>query len=144
MWSILKPSLTYLFYFYRNIDDITRFEVTDKSKSGSSFSYNMKQLISREVELEKVRRTESLRKDTVENPNPSPRPKPKAEAKKEEAKSVHTPERSVPNHLQRLTPKQIKVEDSEPVSIYSKIATLRTYFFLFRKTSGEKGRGGRL
>ena len=73
----------------------------------------MKQLISREVALEKVRRTESVEAAPVQKPKET-KTKPKNQ---EEAKIIHTPDRNpnVPNHLQKLTPKQIKVE--EPVSV---------------------------
>lgn len=95
---------SYSFNLEPDIQKIGFFE----SKVTRNLAYAMKQVISREVELEKIRRAE------MKNTGPE---KPNQETKKVAAKSVAAARagagtaeamKQLPNHLQRLEPKMIK------------------------------------
>lgn len=97
-------------YIYRMEPDIdTLIQFPDFP--GVSLSYFGRQLVNREVELERIHRSTPKFTSTTLNP-----PKPKAQL----AAKITSPQ-SLPNHLQRLKPKRIEMSEktkAEAVSLF--------------------------
>ncbi|XP_054268805.1 chromosome transmission fidelity protein 18 homolog [Macrosteles quadrilineatus] len=101
-----------------NVEEVSRFE----GVKGRTLSYAVRQLMSREIELEKLRRAEAslyrdstpAMSDTTVSASPSKRKlpsTPKGAGKK-----------ALPNHLQRLTPKAVnKPEDLQTKDFFGRV-----------------------
>lgn len=92
----------YVYVLAPELEDVVRFS---GQKSHRQMTYAAKQLISREIELERMRRSDPSGPDLVSPPNTPKTPKQiKNTSKPGEMPSPATPTSSLPSHLRTLTP----------------------------------------
>lgn len=97
-----------------NIDEVTCF--SGGVKTNKFLSYSNKQLIAREIEMEKIRRAE-LHKTGGAPVSKTPKRKEGDNYKKKD----ELPSSQLPNHLQTLT----------PIAVKGKVTPVSTYYFKF-------------
>ncbi|KAB7501952.1 Chromosome transmission fidelity protein 18-like protein, partial [Armadillidium nasatum] len=113
---------TYTYLLEPNVEEVTQFSSISKPKG---ISYSSKQLIAREIELEKVRRSETYFNSQCQNlPNPPKKNifnKTTIVSKKElKAPELQTKDKiqdaALPNHLQKLEAKKLKTNQLNVVA----------------------------
>ncbi|CAH1116281.1 unnamed protein product [Phaedon cochleariae] len=106
------PDGVYVYNLEPNIEDIVHFNKTSITKT--TLSYSNKQMISREIELEKMRRFEVPKSaiETSKNPNAM--------------KDKSSPKTPLPNHLQKLKARSVNAKPTVRKDFFGRVITSPT------------------
>ncbi|XP_019614047.1 PREDICTED: LOW QUALITY PROTEIN: chromosome transmission fidelity protein 18 homolog [Branchiostoma belcheri] len=114
-----SPEGQYQYLLEPNMEEATRFSDQPPKKQ---LTYAAKQLIAKEIEVEKMRRSEALLMSRNRNV-----PTPEEKTQETGQKSDGTAEGAVPNHLAKLQPKKITVAEEKPaVDFFGRVIKKKT------------------
>ncbi|XP_053392713.1 chromosome transmission fidelity protein 18 homolog [Mercenaria mercenaria] len=106
-----SPEGQYTYALEPHVDEVVKFPGLKQTRQ---LSYASKQLVAREIELEKMRRSELARAPTKDQEPGSKTPS--------KGKEVETKTPAIPNHLQRLTAKPLgKQEEAQVKDFFGRI-----------------------